>query len=263
VPSKAAVGVGEDVLFTVSLTNLRERPLQFGWDRAGCFSFADIGAPLPLEPVGRTDWTGAAAAFKAQVLSGGPSEHVYLEPAASTRLLAPDCVEVDGVADPLAPGETTATEFRWTAAFGAALPDPPASATFQAIAYYSTRDTLVTVPPPPTTCPCGRWYPNFQELRVVGTIGITGATRSMASLGQLVDGALADGEFATFVHRHPVVGCIVNLSLPDDQGRYLPAGPGWNLEELCLDPRRFIRLELDPWTAEVKGVDVCNVACWR
>jgi hypothetical protein len=97
---------------------------------------------------------------------------------------------------------------------------------------------------------------------VTGTIQITGKTRPMASLGQVVDGALADPTFMRFITQHPVEDCIVNMQLPSDQGRSLPAKPGWDLEEMCEHPRRFIRAEIDPWTAEVNGLDVCNL-CGR
>lgn len=260
-PVTNPVEAGKAVTFMVSLTNERDTPLQFGWDLSDCFAFAYVQAFMPLEPVGQTDWTGEAAVFKDRVLTGtgGDAEHQFVEPLSiGDRLLDTGCPEVSGVAQPLAPGETTRTSFTWTAAFGTALPVPPPSVTFQALAFISPADTLVTVPPPPTSFPSGRWFTGFRELWVTGTVAIAGQTRAMASLGQVVDGALNDATFREFITEHPVKDCLVSLSLPGEQGRYLPAGAGWNLEESCDHPRRFIRAEIDPWTAAVKGLDVCD-----
>lgn len=260
-PAPDSVEAGKVVTFRVSLTNERDTPLQFTWDGPDCFAYAYIDAFIPQEPIGRTDWTGEPAAFKDRILTGtgGPPDHTFVEPLSTgSRLLDTDCVERDGVGQPLAPGETTTATFTWTASFDEALPTAPPLATFRALAFISQHETLVTPAPPPTSFPSGRWFTGFRELWVSGTVGITGKTRAMASLGQIVDGALADPTFLRFVTRHPVEGCLVSLQLPSGQGRYLPAGPGWNLEELCEHPRRFIRAEIDPWTAVVKGLDVCD-----
>ncbi len=264
-PATDTVATADVITFSVSLTNERDTPLQFGRNRSGCFAYAYIDAFIPLEPIGRTDWTGEAAAYKHRILTGtgGPPEHPYVEElSAGSGRLDSDCLDGDGITQPLAPGETATASFTWTASFGDALPVAPPSATFRALAFISPHDTLVTPPPPPTNYLTSRWYPGFREFWLIGTVGITGEIRPMASLGEIVDGALADETFLTFITKHPVNGCLVSLTLPGEQGRYLPAGPGWNLEEFCDKPRRFIRAEIDPWTAEVKGLDICNL-CGR
>lgn len=260
-PATPTIEAGQGVTVTVSLTNELDRPLQFG--TGPCFVYLDVLALMPLEPGGRDDWPGRYGEFKNHVLMGGPSSHVYYEPfATGVRLNSDDCANVNGMTSPLAPGATTTASFHWAGSFEEALPDPPQSATFQALVQYSASDSLVTEPPP-TTCPCSRWYPRLEDLQVSGTIAITGKTRTMASLGQVLDGALASASLRTFIDHHHVEDCIVNFNLPYDQGLYLPAGPGWDLEVLCLHPRRYVYLEIDPWTAKIKGERVCNVSCWR
>ena len=65
----------------------------------------------------------------------------------------------------------------------------------------------------------------------------------MASIGQLVDRALADPTVRRFVGTHHVDQYIVNLNLTRDQGPCVPAGSGLGS---CENPHEFVRVEIDP-----------------
>ncbi|HEY4268230.1 MAG TPA: hypothetical protein VGM94_08575 [Galbitalea sp.] len=265
-PAATTINAGKGLDFTVALTNLRATPLQY--EGRDCFAFFYVEAETPREPGGRTDWTGREAAFKTLVLGGGPPQKVYYEPAATVvEVLSKDCPADSGMTSPLAPGATISATFHWAGSFEAALPVPPGSATFRALVRYANTDTLVTQPPPPgpTGCPCSRFEPTLEDLNASGTTAIVGKTRQMASLGQVLDSALANQQLRTFLSKHElgVDDCIVNLDLPDDAGPFLPPGPGWVLEVLCLNPRRYVYLKIDPWTAAIKGERDCKVSCWR
>lgn len=255
-PSVDAIDAGQPVTFAVSLTNDRATPLQYG--DGSCFAFVYVEARTPIEPVGR-DWSGKAGAFKAKVLRRDPAERVNIDPVA-TEAMPPsnDCPQVNGITSPLAPGATISGTFRWTGTFDSSLPQLPPTVTVQALVLYSKLDHVVSPPPPPSSCPCWRFVPPEEELWATASISILRRTRPMASLGQLIDGALRDPTFFRFVDSNPVDACSVDLILTGEQGRYLPAGPGWDLGEQCEHPRRFIRAEIDPWTANVNGIDDCK-----
>jgi hypothetical protein len=250
------------VTFSITLTNERSLPLQH--DRTGCFVYVSYWVPAALDPFGRSDWTGRAAAFKAyaltQDLTGGGD---YGPTAIGGNLETTNCPDINGITTPLAPGATITASFRLDASFGPDLEALPGPVAFRVWAQYTTQEPPVTMPPPPSMCPCPRWIPTLQEIAVRGTLLPGDRTPPMVSIGQVIDAALANSTFRTFIDNHEFEKCGVSLTVPADQGRYLPHRPGWNLGVSCEHPRRFIRAEIDPWTAKVNGIDVCNVSCWR
>jgi hypothetical protein len=220
--------------------------------------------PVALEPFGRTDWTGKEAAFKSFALAGDPTEGGKLGPTAiGGNLQTTDCPEANGIISPLGPGASTRATFRLDASAGPDLKTLPGPVAFRVWVPYTTQQPPVTMPPAPTMCPCARWEPTLQEIAVRGMVLPDDATPPMVSIGEVVDAAIANARFRAFIEDHDVEQCSVTMTLPPDQGRYLPHAAGWDLEVSCLKPRRFARIEIDPWTARVNGTDICTVACWR
>lgn len=263
-----SVEAGAPLTFKVRLENNRTEPLQNSWN--SCFADLHIRVPLPTEPVGRADWTGREAAFKAFALAnatlyGGQlaSDPLDVEP------LSNDCVGDYGLTHPMPPGRSITATFTWKANFDGNLRVPPSTVSFSVAASIYAGHGEVTPPPPPTWPPGakvfipGHWFPRMDALTVNGTIDITGTTKPMASIGQVIDGAVADPDFLAFVRSEPFERCTVNILLSGNNGTYLPQGPGWDVEVICDQPRHFIRVEVDPWTAAVVGVDACPDPCAR
>lgn len=262
--SAPTVEATRPVTFSVKLTNLRATPLQHG-EISDCFAVIDIWLPLAPEPGGQHAWAGRIAEFKTWALAHGSVEALEDGPVALTgRPVNRDCPGGHDFTRPLAPGASISARFLWNGRFGPDLPSAPGPVMFEAWAWYTLQQPAITIPPVPTTCPCARWEPRWPErVAVRGQVLPGEPVPPMASLGQVVDGALANEEFRTFVSASPFETCITNLYLPGDQGAYLPHRPGWVVELLCDSPRRFIRVAVDPWTAELLGIDRCLVACQR
>jgi len=263
--SSTRISPGDEVVFTVTLRNERTEPLMYSTGGV-CFPSLTIEAPLPIEPAGRTDWTGAAARFKDFALTQGYGPGGV--PATNPVIIQPsrgNCPEADSFEAPLEPGAETRAAFKWHGAFAKDIPVLPGTVDFEVSAGYDRQNGPPSYPPDYTGVR-GSWFPVFKHVTVRGEIDVDGPGNELVTAGEAVDAALSDKRFKAYLEAQPDGSCdLVNLYLADLQGKYLPKGPAWMVELFCEIgvPRHYAFVAVDPFTGDVRGIDICDKACVR
>jgi hypothetical protein len=232
----------------------------------GCFADVHATASLPLEPVGRR-WEGTAGAFKTVALASGygPGGVPATEPL-DIPLQPARCPPSDSYEARLNPGDERAATFVWHADYVGGVAVIPQAVAIRATVGYDRQNGPPSYPPDYTGIR-GNWFPIFKQLQAETSVDVAGAGPKPISAGEAVDAALGDASFRNFVDEQADGSCEgVNLYLNDIRGSAIfPDGPAWMVEVFCETgvPRHFAIAAIDPLTAAVRMVSVCNSPCQR
>ena len=254
---RTTVEPGGTVAITVTVHNGRTTPAGYYAPCPGA-AIMRTSLPLPLEPTGLS-WTGIAAAFKAAAL-GGTSVPGESDNSMGSSIYSATCPP--GVGDrTLAPGETIETHIIWPASLVKGVPalpgDVPFTITFIGLpgypAVFPTR--------PPGQQPGLRvWGVDPSMLHVEGHIEIVGQSPKLLSKGQVIDAALANPQFASWLAEEPAsTWGDINVVLQNDG-----TGPSWEIDVFRERgvPRNFTRAFVDPYTGAL-WMDTCESPCSR
>lgn len=220
--------------------------------------------PLPLEPTG-LNWTGTKAAFKAAAL-GGTSITGESDDSMASSIYSATCSPGNAYRT-LGPGETIESHLIWPASLVKGVPalpgDVPFTITFMGLpGYPSAFPTL-----PPGALPgMDIWAPLPSMLHVAGHIEIVGQAPKLLSKGQVIDAALANPQFASWLAEEPSsTWSNINLVLQNDgPAGYIPAGPSWMIEVFRERgvPRNLAMAFIDPYTGALR-MNTCESPCSR
>jgi hypothetical protein len=260
---RTTVEPGGTVVITVTVHNGRTTP-------AGYYALCPGSAimttslPLPLEPAGLS-WTGTKAAFKAAAL-GGTGITGESDDSTASSINSATCSPGNAYRT-LGPGETIHSQLVWPAILVKGVPalpgDVPFTITFLGLhGYPSAFPTL-----PPGALPgMDVWAPLPSMLHVAGHIEIVGQTPKLLSKGQVVDAALANPQFASWLAEEPAgTWSIINVVLQNDGPvGYIPAGPSWMIEVFRERgvPRNLAMAFVDPYTGALQ-MNACESPCSR
>lgn len=259
-PSATSIAAGGPLRFTITVLNERQTPVVYSVST--CFVSLDLGLPMRLEPVGRSDWPGAEESFKAYALAHGSGQGDPVPGVLPVELLrGTGCVERESEAS-LDPAASLTATFDWAADYLAGLPVSGGQIGYRVSFAYDRQNGPPSYAPDYTGIR-GSWFPIYKQLTVHGDVAVAPPDKLIITPGQAIDGALANARFATFVTTNADAGCTANVYLDGGEQKYLPPDSAWLIETFCDNPRRFIRISIDPWTAAVTGIDSCPDPCGR
>lgn len=251
---KVAVGPGDPVRVTLTLTNNRTTPATYLDAGCGMHVLATAELAVPVDPPGR-DWTGIDSEFKSEALAHalGPGGISYREP--YPRPFGPPCLK-GGTDRDLAPGATVTGTGVWAANLtrGITAVPGPVPVVFSVEYDLSPQPSLV----PPNTVVQGAQMPSFKEISATSQIMVTGSGPAVLSAGQAIDAALADTRFVGWLHEQPASRWSnINLYLDGD---------GWHVE-LFRDQsgaqRNWATATVQPVSGAVTQLDICASPCDR
>ena len=122
--------------------------------------------------------------------------------------------------------------------------------------------------PPDYSGPMMSWSPMFKSLEVKGELEVVGEGTALKGAGEVIDAALADKKFATWLGKRPAkTWSAANLFLTSQPHAVgiLPKGPAWELDlfrEMGV-PRHWAIAFIDPFDASLISVTYCNIPCDR
>ena len=258
---RTTVEPGGTVAITVTVHNGRTTPAGYYASCPGSTIMA-TRLPLLLEPTGLS-WSGTKAAFKADAL-GGTSVTGESDNSIGSSIYSATCSPGNAYRT-LGPGETIQTHLVWLASLVKGVPaltgDVPFTITFVGLSGYPPA--FPTRPPGPLGLMI--WPPDPSMLHVSGHIEIAGQASKLLSKGQVIDAALANPQFASWLAEEPSsTWSIINVVLESDGGGYGPAGPTWLIEVFRERgvPRNFALAFIDPYTGAVQ-MNTCESPCSR
>jgi hypothetical protein len=259
------VAAGGDWTVDVELRNGRDVPVIYSGGPCGAFASLTVTAPIPLEPEGQA-WTGMEAGFKSFALAKGlAAGGVPATNPMTIQVADSGCQDFGEPFPELAPGDTRTQTISWTAQLIGGLDPLPGPVEF---AVSTGIDPDRTEPPPPTgDGPIGLWFPNYTGLSVSGRLTVEAGDQHPISIGQAIDAVLGEVAFTGWLAAQPAGTCTgVNVFLTGGQaGSILPVGPNWEIDVFCEQgvPRHWLIATVDPFTAEVTGINRCDVPCDR
>jgi hypothetical protein len=256
---RLVVAAGASVTVELSIENTRSTDVVF---EDPCQSDAmTVDVLVPVEPIGR-DWDGIAAAFKTYALresAGSPMESSIRTRLHTTARGTP-CHAMDhgGGGGGVLPttiiqaGTTYETVLTWPAEIVSGIPAIPGPAPFSIKVRYDQAEA-------------GGGLIHAATLEASGVVTVLDGAPSAISAGNVLDAALADPPFATWLAKQPKAAWVnANLFLqPAAIGvAVLPVVPYWDVE-LYREPRNWAILYIDAMSGEVLGRMFCDIPCDR
>ena len=125
-------------------------------------------------------------------------------------------------------------------------------------------------PPSRAPCngPCGSTVVLWKSLTASGQIRVAGDAPRIVTAGEAIDALLADRRFARWLPKQrPKTWSNANLFLqtwPRAEG-IVPVGPSWEIDlfrEIGV-ARNWAIGFVDPFTAEVRNLEFCDIPCDR
>ncbi len=264
----STVAAGGNVTIILSLGNDRSTPLVYAVGQCGEVGSLTVTVPLPLDPPGKT-WTGVEAWFKDRALSSGQAGGgVPATAPLAEYVRASPCPEVPppNFEATLAPGATVSSTFTWSAEIIPGLDALAGPVQFVASAGFDRQNGPPSYPPD-YNGPLGSWFPVYRQVAMDGAIEVAHGSQAPLSIGQAVDGLLADSKFTAWLRSQPAGTCEQLNVLPTSGqgGSIFKPGPNWEIDLFCETgvPRHWAIAGVDPFTAEVRSLTFCNVPCDR
>lgn len=265
-PQSETVAAGGKWTVDVELRNDRDVPLIYGDGPCSAFASLAVTVPIPLEPDG-APWSGMEADFKAFALTNGlAGGGVAATDPMINYVFDRTCPEASGDFKELAPGASVSHSITWTAEIIGGLDALPGPVDFLVS---SGIDPDRTEPPTIDSDggPIGMWFPRYTSLSVTGVLRVDQPRQAPISIGEAIDSVLGDVRFTGWLASQPGGTCTgVNVLLQEGQaGSLIPPGPNWEIDVFCETgvPRHWAISTVDPFSAEVTGVNFCDIPCDR
>ena len=257
---------GETVTFTATFHNGTDKPIDVAGPRCGAGMAGTVFMVLPKAPAGKI-WTGIRQTFKDFVLKSamGPGGVPALEPL-QVPMSGQECGEY-AISSELAAGESVSRLMSWKAEIVGGVDPLVGPVPFTVSAGYDQLNGPPSYPPDYTGVR-GSWSPMFKSLQVNGQLEIAGEGKALKGPGEVIDAALADKRFASWLAKRPATtwsnANLFLVSWPQAEG-IMPKGPAWELDlfrEIGV-PRHWAIAFIDPFDASLISVTYCNIPCER
>lgn len=258
------VAPGDEISIQASVANTGDQPARVFAPQCGGAVAGVAAFELPVDPAGRT-WTGVAQTFKDYVLAEG------LGPGA-VPAAAP--LQVDLLREPCAgglteitigPGEVVESTLVAQASLVEDVPALEGPVPIMLTTAWLSNEEGGPSPEGSDGVPGGRTV-LYSPLTLDLSVDLQGESEGLASLGEVVDAALADPEFMRWLdQRGPETWANANLFLihVDETSGIVPAGSWWELDlfrEVGV-PRDSAIAFIDPKGATLRSVSYCEAPC--
>jgi hypothetical protein len=263
---RVSLAPGETVKFSATFHNGTDKPIDVAGPRCGGGTTGYVFVAQPRTPTGKT-WTGIRQTFKDYVLKNGMGPGIVpaLDPL-QINISGTSCS--DGtISSELGPGDSVTSSMSWKAEIVAGVDALSGPVPFSVSVGY---DRLNGPPsyPPDYSGPLISWLPMFKSLEVKGELEVVGEGRALKGAGEVIDGALADKKYATWLAKRPArTWSAANLFLTSQPRAVgiMPKGPAWELDLFRERgvPRHWAIAFIDPFDASLISVTYCNVPCKR
>ena len=204
VPDRTAVGPGEVVTFTATLTNDSGKTVDYGSTSCPGAASGSVAVPLPSGDPGKS-WTGIKAQFKDYVMTQamGPGIVPALDPL-RVEMRGTTCGGDPSIeAVPLEPGGSVTNTLTWRPELVAGVDAIGGPVSFTVSAGYTEHADQPTPKPTDPGGPMASRQLLFQQVQASGELTVMPGDQQLKSPGQVVDALLADKGFSKWLAREP------------------------------------------------------------